>query len=685
MRRRSAFTLIVVLSAVAASGPLEGQEKTPMSIEDFLSIHWISAPDISPDGKLVAFAVTYKSLKKGKVRTNLYVDKLHGGDKAVRFTFTEKKDFDPAFSPDGKTIAFLSTRSDVPQIWTIPVAGGEAKQLTDFPTGVNAFAWSPDGSRIVFVSDVWVECGGAPACLKKKAGEMEAGGGIVFDWLPVRAWNAWRNGARSHLFLMGADGKGEIRDLTPFDHDVPPIDLGTDHDFVFSPDGKTIAFVMNETTQDMWNTNNDVYLIPVEGGTPKKISEGEGCDAGPLFSPDGKTLAYLAMARPGFEADQRKIALHDLGTGKNRIVDSPLENTIFDYVWAPDSKSFYLFVPQEGRRAVYGMDLKGKLRKIYDQGHTGWIGLVPGGKSLVILHETTQMSPNLFRIDDPASKPKAPARVTWFNQQMLDGKLLGTIEDFRFEGALGEKVHGFIMKPPGFDPQKKYPALFLLHGGPQSDWDDSFHPRWNTQMLASRGMVLVMINFHGSIGYGQAFTDSISKHWGDYPAEDILKGVDYVLKTFPYVDGGRLGAGGASYGGYLANWLMGHTDKFKAYSTHAGVWELTSDYASTEELWFPEWEFGGTPWDNPELYEKFSPASYVKGIEQYRTPTLVSHGANDFRVSFEQGLQLFTILQRLGVESKLMYFPNEDHFVQKPGNVKLFYTTLLDWFDEHLK
>lgn len=678
-----AFTVAAILFSTSLAGDLK---KKPLSVEDFLKIHWIGDPQISPDGKLVVITSTYKSLKTGKTKTNLYLDKVYDGTRAKRFTFTQKSDFHPRFSPDGKTIAFLSTRSDMPQIWTIPVSGGEAKQLSHFPTGISSFTFSPDGQKIAFVSDVWVECQGDMKCLKKKVKEMEKGGGIIFEYIPFRVWNSWRNGARSHLFVMSSSGKGEARDLTPFDHDVPPIDLGTSHDFVWSPDGKQIAFVMNETDSVAWNTNNDVFIVSAQGGKPRKVSESEGSDMGPRFSPSGDYLAYLSQERAGFESDKRRLVIYDLteGKSKGRVIAPDMDRTIYDFIWSPDSKSIFFYTPEKGKRAICSMDLKGNLKKIYAEGHNSRISITPDGKSLVFLHETSSMAPNVFRIDNPKTKPKAPVRLTFFNQPLLDGCLLGTLEEFWFDGAGGDRVHGFLMKPPGFDPGRKYPAVFLLHGGPQGDWDDSFHPRWNTQMFASRGMVLVMINFHGSVGYGQDFTDSISKHWSDYPFEDIMKGLEYVVENYKFIDEDRLGAGGASYGGYLANWAMGHTDKFKAFFSHAGVWDLKSDYASTEELWFPEWEFGGTPWDAPELYEKDSPSSFVKDIAKYKTPTLVSHGANDFRVAFEQGLQLFTILQRIGVESKLMYFPDEDHFVRKPHNVKLFYETFLDWFDHYL-
>ncbi len=608
---------------------------------------------------------------------------VEGGD-ARRMVRGDGVVSSPLLSPDGKTIAFLTTRSETSQIWTIPTAGGEAKQLSSFPTGIDSFAWSPDGKQIAFISRVWVECNNDMKCLAKKAKKQEEGGGRIIEKIPFRLWTDWVDGTRSHLFVMPSDGKGAAVDLTPFDHDVPPLDLGSSHDFVWSPDGKQIAFVMNETDSVAWNTDNDVFTVSSKGGKPKKISQGDGGDAAPLFSPNGKYLAYTSMERPGFEADKHRLMLYDLEAGKNKLVAPDLDRTIYDFVWAPDSKGVYFYTPEKGRRAIYFMDLQGKRRKVYSEGHNGQLAVTPDGKNLVFLHETSSMTPNIFRIDNPGKKPSEPVRLTFFNKQLMDSLLLGTLDEFWFEGAKGEKVHAFLMKPPGFDAHKKYPTIFMLHGGPQGDWDDSFHPRWNTQMFASTGFVLVAINFHGSTGYGQAFTDSISKHWGDYPLEDIMKGVDYACANYAFIDPDRLGAAGASYGGYLANWLLGHTDRFKAVFTHAGVWDLHSDYGSTEELWFPEWEFGGTPWDNPELYDKFSPSSLIKNIEKHKTPTLVSHGAGDFRVALEQGIQLFNVLQRLGIESKFLYFPDETHFVQKARNVKLFYDTFLDWFEDHL-
>jgi Tol biopolymer transport system component len=452
MRRRRIFVRAALASAlllVWAGLSMGEQARPPLSVQDFLKIHWIGDPQLSPDGKLVAFASTLKSLKTNKVRTNLYVDEVYGKDKARRFTFTQARDFHPRFSPDGKTLAFLSTRDGAPQIWTMPVDGGEAKRLTDFPTGVGGFVFSPDGTRIAFIADVWVECGQDLGCLKKKAAELDEGNGIIFNGIPFRVWNSWKNNARSHLFIMPADGKGKPQDLTPFDHDVPPVDLGSSHDVVFSPDGKQLAFVMNETDTVAWNTNNDVYLVSAEGGKPQKISESQGGDAAPLFSPDGKFLAYLSMERAGFEADRHRLVLYDLAAGKNRVVAPDMDKTIYDFVWAPSSKGVYFYAPEKGRRVIYAMDLSGKLRKIYDQGHSSSLSVTPDGKSLVFLHETTGMSPNVFRIDGVAGKPKAPARVTWFNHNLLDGRELAALDEFWFEGARSDKVHGFLMKPPG--------------------------------------------------------------------------------------------------------------------------------------------------------------------------------------------------------------------------------------------
>jgi len=666
-----------------AAGPATGIEKRPLTVHDMWKMARVSDPQVSPDGRHVAFTVTYYSMKKNKGWSRIYVDRVDEDVQATVFTNPQgAKDFHARWSPDGKTIAFLSTRSGPPQIWTIPVAGGEARQVTDFPTGVGGFAWSPDGTRFAFTSEVWPECGADEACLKKKVAESE--GPVqakVIDGLLYRVWNAWHVGVRSHVFVVAADGKGTIVELTPGERDCPPVDLGSGHDFVWSPDGKELALVMNVTDTPAWNTQNDVFTVPASGGEMTRVSPGEGGDAAPLYSPDGRYIAYLSMERPGFEADTHRLALYDRETAKTTIVAPDMDISISDFAWMPDSKAVVFYAPREGRYPIWKLTVPGgKLTKVYDEHVNTDVQVTPDGKTLVFAQTAMDKPTDLWRLGP--GKKATPERLTWFNSALLDELDMNPMEEFWFSGAKDEKVHALMLKPPGFDASKKYPTVFLLHGGPQGMWSDTFHYRWNAEMFAAPGWVVVMINFHGSSGYGQQFCDDVTKHWGDWPYEDVMKGVDHVVATYPFVDGERLGGAGASYGGYMANWIVAHSDRFDAMVSHAGVYDLRSMYGATEELWFPEWEYDGTPWDSPEQYETFSPSFHIQNA---KTPTLVTAGAGDFRVPITQSLQMFTALQRLGVESRLVYFPDEDHFVRKPKNAELWWGEVLGWLGDHMK
>lgn len=679
-RTAAGFIALVLLLAAHWAWAIE---KRPLTAEDMWRMARVSDPQISPDGARVAFTVTYHSMKKNKGWSRIYVDSVDKEVQATVFTNPQgAKDFHPRWGPDGSTIAFLSTRSGMPQIWAIASDGGEARQVTDFPTGVGSFTWSPDGKRFAFTSEVWPECSADLGCLKKKvAGQEGPVQAKIVDGLLYRVWNAWHVGVRSHVLVVASDGKGEVVDLTPWDRDVPPVDLGSHHDVVWSPDGEEIAFVMNETDTVAWNTQNDVFVIPASGGTHKRISPGDGGDAAPLYSPNGKYIAYLSMKRPGFEADTHRLALYERKTGKTTFVAEDMDLSIRDFTWAPDSRAVYFNAPYQGRYPIWKLTVPGgKLTKLVEDHTNTNVQVTPGGKSLVFAQQAVNKPTDLMRLD--LGKKAKQVRLTWFNSMLLEELDMPPVEDFWFEGAKEEKVHGFLLKPPGFDPSRKHPTIFLLHGGPQGMWTDSFHYRWNAEMFAAPGYVVVMINFHGSSGYGQEFCDDVTQHWGDWPYEDIMKGLDHVVATYDFVDGDRIGAAGASYGGYMANWIVGHTDRFKAMVSHAGVFDLRSMYGATEELWFPEWEYDGTPWENPEHYEKFSPSFHIQNA---KTPTLVTHGAGDFRVPISQGMQMFTALQRLGVDSRFIYFPDEDHFVRKPQNAKLWWSEVIGWLDKYLK
>jgi dipeptidyl aminopeptidase/acylaminoacyl peptidase len=386
------------------------------------------------------------------------------------------------------------------------------------------------------------------------------------------------------------------------------------------------------------------------------------------------------MKRAGFEADQKQLILYERSTGKRLNLTEQFDYSVNDMVWSPDSKAIYFNADDKSNESLFKLSIAGRqLETLVGKGYTHSLRIVPDGKSLVVARESINQPAEIFRIDTDGKNIK---KLTAVNESRLSQIEMNAKEDFWFDGAGGTKVHGFIVKPPGFDAGKKYPMVFLIHGGPQGQWGDQFHYRWNAQMFAARGNVVVLINPRGSTGYGQRFTDEISRDWGGKAYEDLMLALDHVLKTYPFIDGKRLAAAGASYGGYMVNWIAGHTDRFRCLVSHDGVFNPKSMYGTTEELWFPEWELGGTPYKNPELYEKWSPMAFA---HNFKTPMLVIHGQMDFRLDVSEGFQLFTALQRQGVKSKMLYFPDEGHFVGKPANAELWYKTVLDWIDENTR
>jgi dipeptidyl aminopeptidase/acylaminoacyl peptidase len=478
---------------------------------------------------------------------------------------------------------------------------------------------------------------------------------------------------------MPTDG-GKTMDLTPGEYDTPPIDLGGNWDYAFSPDSKEIAFTRNPDTLVAISTNNEIYIVPVTGGVPKNISNNPANDSQPLYSPNGKYIAFRMMRRAGFEADRRELVLYERASGKLINLTGTFDYSVNDVVWSPDSKSLFFNADDKGNVSIFNVVVSDKkVTTILDKGFNTSLRLTPDGKTIVLTEETAKLPTELFSIDVDGKTLK---QITFINTEKVSPLEMNSLENFWFEGATGTHVQGFVLKPPFFSDKNKYPLIFLVHGGPQGQWGDDFHYRWNTQMFASRGYVVVMINPRGSTGYGQKFTDEISKDWGGKVYEDLMKGLDYVLKTYSFIDGNRMAAAGASYGGYMMNWILGHTDCFRCIVSHDGVFNPASAYGTTEELWFNEWEFGGTPYKNPELYKKWSPMEYV---QNFKTPTLVIHGQQDFRLDVSEGFQLFTALQRQGVKSKMLYFPDEFHFVAKPQNAELWYKTVLDWIDENTK
>ncbi len=560
-------------------------------------------------------------------KSHLWIVAATGGQARRLNTESENEEERPRFSPDGTKLIFTSKATDPTQIWLRDFDGktgglaGVARQVTEISTGADGGIWSPDGKSIVFLSAVYPD---AKSDAENKQRDEELNKSKVkakiFDKLLYRHWNAFTEFKRSHLFVIAAAGGAPARDLTPGDRDVPPFNLGGQDMYAISPDSQEVAFTSNPDEVEATSTNNEIFLVPMAGGEPKKISTSPGSDSTPLYSPDGKSLAWKSMARAGFEADKSRLFIYDRAAGKSRDLSAEWDRSTGSFVWALDSKAIYLSAEDHGEQPIYLFSLDAKQPVELLRVHADDLVLSQDGKTLFFSLASIRSPNDIARLDvsQPAGAKATPISVVQINDEVLSEIEMNPLEPFTFKGAKNEDVQGFLLKPPGFDAAKKYPLKFLIHGGPQGAWGNSWTYRWNAQLFAATGSyVVVMINFHGSTGYGQAFTDAISGDWGGAPYEDLMKGLDYVEKTYPFIDKNREAALGASYGGYMANWVLGHTDRFKCIVSHDGVFNTESAYGTTEELWFNEWEFKGPPWKNRELYRKFSPHLFA---ENFKTP-----------------------------------------------------------------
>jgi dipeptidyl aminopeptidase/acylaminoacyl peptidase len=534
--------------------------------------------------------------------------------------------------------------------------------------------WMPDGSGLVLVSDIHPDCGVDPKCIEQKdaAAAKAPTKARVIDSLFYRRWNAWQAPTRAHILHVALDGAA--RDLTPGAFDAP---TGGGDEFDISPDGKELVFARNTDDHPERSTNSDLFVVPMAGGEAKRITTRTGADNAPSYSPDGRWIAWRSQSRNGYESDLWELWLYDRSAGTSQRIAADFPNWIDGMAWSPDSKSLVVDSPLAGKNALFEITLDGRSKLIDKSGSAGSIELSPDGRTIYFSLSTLSRPADIYSL----TRNGKLTQLTHENDALLSKIAMGTHEDLWWEGAEGARIQGHLIKPPNFDPSKKYPAIVLIHGGPQGAWGDAWSYRWNPQPFAARDYVILMPNPRGSSGFGQKFVEEISGDWAGKVYVDLMNGVD-TLAALPYVDGDRIGAAGGSYGGYMVNWILGHSKRFKALVSHAGVYNLESMYGVTEELWFPEWEFGGPFWDKPEQYEKWSPHRFAMNFD---TPTLVSHGELDFRVPIGEGLQLFTALQRRGVPSRLLYYPDEGHWVLKPQNSKLWFQTVGDWFDRWLK
>jgi dipeptidyl aminopeptidase/acylaminoacyl peptidase len=671
--RLGAALVLLLGTATAAQAQADAR---PMTARDLWAMGRVGAPAISPDGRQVAYTVTWYDVDANRGRTDIWVVPAAGGEPR-QMTAGSASSSSPAWSPDGRHLAFISSRGgDGPQVWLLPVDGGEARQLTKLEAGASGPVWARDGRSILVTTQVWPS-GDALADRMKALSEGKSSA-MIYDELMYRHWDEWEDGRRSHVFLVDV-ATGAARDLTPGAHDTPPIALGGFQDYDLSPDGRELAFVRNIDVPTAVGTGNDIWLVSVDGGEARLLTENKANDVSPQYSPDGRWIAYLAMERPGFEADRQQLMLYDRRSGEHRSLTKPLDRSVDMFVWAPDSRSLYFLAQDEIFRSIYRVPVGGGAAVRLTQGmYISSMALAPDGRAMVVGRQSSVQPTELFMLD---ASGRDVRQLTRTNERLTAQLALQPAEPFWFDGAGGTRVQGFLIRPPGFDASRKYPVVYVVHGGPQGAWSDLFHYRWNGNMFAAPGYVAVLVNPRGSTGYGQQFTDEISGDWGGKVYDDLMLGLDHVLATYPFTDASRVAAAGASYGGYMMNWFLAKTDRFRTLINHDGVFDMRSMYGSTEELWFPEWEFNGMPWTNPDAYSKWNPAEHV---QNFRTPMLVIHGGLDYRVPLEQGLQVFTALRRQGVPARLLYFPDEGHWVLKPQNAMVWWQTVQDWLAQWL-
>ncbi|MET1253728.1 prolyl oligopeptidase family serine peptidase [Aliikangiella maris] len=678
---------LLTLILVATISVTANAEKKPFTAQDMINFERVSSAAISPDSKKVVYVVRTTDMKANKGRTDIWLIHLDNS-KAVRLTSDPAADHSPKWSANSEDIYFLSSRSKSSQIWKINIDKKKPVQITDFPVDVSSFKLSRSTDKIVFSASVFPDCKDF-SCTKSRheLNKQKPHSGVVYDKMFVRHWDHWIDETQSQLFSVALNKKGKIKDSTiipvskSVNANVPSDPFGGDEEYNFSDDGNSVYFSARiQDAQEPSSTNFDIYKVALDN--PAKATNltvaNQAWDTQPVISHNGEKLAYLAMRRPGFEADRFEVILKDIKSGKTTKVTENWDRSFQSLAFSPDDKSLYLTGNHLGKNALWKYDIKSGKKIIFNQ--EGAITAVTVGQDKVVFSKDSLKSPSqLFVSDLDGTNQK---QITFNNQQQLSQIQFGDYEQFSFKGWNDETVYGYVVKPANFEEGKKYPLAFLIHGGPQGSFGDHFHYRWNPQTYAGQGFVSVMIDFHGSTGYGQKFTDSISQNWGSRPFEDLQKGLKHAIEKYSFIDGDNACALGASYGGYMINWIAGNwSDRFKCLVNHDGIFDNRMMYYSTEELWFVEWEHAGPHFKSAENYEKYNPVNYVNN---WKTPMLVVQGELDYRIPVTQALATFTALQKKGIESKLLYFPDENHWVLKPANSLQWHNEVNQWLHQFL-